>query len=719
MKLHRALSCAAIAALLWVGFAHAEAPVRPAFPPAKTGDVVDDYHGTKVADPYRWLEDGASAETAAFVDAQNGLFRKFVDGSTRERIKAQVLDVWNYPKISPPNHRGKSWAFTKNDGLQQQSVLYVADSLGGEPRVLIDPNRLSDDGTVALSGNWFTRDGTRLAYGVSTGGSDQKEIRFLEVATGNNLPDVMKWCKFSSVAWLPDNSGFFYSRYPTPGTVDKRDQANFNKLYFHKLGAPQEQDALVYERPDDKTLSFGPGVTDDGQYLLVSISRGSIPKNRLYYRGLGANGEFVKLLDAEDARYSFIENIDDVFYVHTDRGAPRGRVVAIDLKNPAPDNWTDVLPESKDQIISRVRMINRQLVVSYTIDATDRLKIVNLDGSTAREIALPTVGSLGAMTGHKDDTEMFFSFNSPTYPPTTFRYDLSRGELSVLEKSTVKFDPSKYETKLAFAASKDGTRVPLFITHRRGIKLDGSNPTILGGYGGFGSRQSPRFDVSRIAWLEQGGVDVTAVLRGGGEFGEEWHRAGMLANKQNVFNDFIAAAEFLCKEGYTNPRRLAIQGGSNGGLLVAACMLQRPQLFGAVVCKVPVTDMLRYHLYTVGRFWIPEYGNANASAEDFRFLHAYSPLHNVKEGVTYPPILVTTGDRDDRVDPAHPRKFVATLQAKSGGTNPIFLRTQSRTGHGGGKPTSLVIDELADTYAFLARVFDMTWTDSDNRADAR
>jgi len=711
MHLRRLTTCAALALALFAGFTLADAPERsPAYPPARPTDVVDDYHGTKVADPYRWLEDGESAETAAFTDAQNKLVRQFVDGGTRELIRSQLLSIWNYPKLSPPSHRGKIWTFTRNDGLQQQSVLYVADALGGEPRVLLDPNQLSDDGTVALSGNWFTRDGSLLAYGISSGGSDQKEIHFLDVATRKPLPDVLKWCKFSSVAWLPDNSGFFYSRYPIPGTVDKRDQANFNRLYFHKRGSPQDTDQLIYERPDDKQLSFGPSVTDDGRYLIMSISRGSTSKNRLYYRDLqSAGGEFVKLIDSEDARYSFIENIGDTFYVHTNRDAPRGKVVAIDLKNPAPEHWKEIIPQSQDQIIGRVQMVNRQLIVSYSVDAVDRLRVVNLDGSGSKEISLPTAGSLGAITGEKDDSELFFSFNSPIYPPTTYRYDLARGELSVLNRSAVRFDPAKYETKVAFATSRDGTRVPLFITHRRGLMLDGTNPTILNGYGGFNVSLGPRFDVSSIPWLEQGGIQVTAILRGGGEYGESWHDAGKLANKQNVFDDFIAAAEFLCNEGYTNPKRLAISGGSNGGLLVAACMLQRPQQFGAVICKVPVTDMLRYHRFTVGRFWIPEYGNAESSADDFRFLFAYSPLHNVKPGAAYPPILVTTGDGDDRVDPAHPRKFVATLQAASPAAGPILLRTQVRTGHGAGKPTSLVIDEQADVYAFLARVFDMSW----------
>ncbi len=684
-------------------------PSKWTYPQAHKDDIVDEYHGVMVADPYRWLEDGDTAQTREFVNAQNKLARSYVDGPVREQVRERLLSLWNYPRYSAPSRHGQWYFFTKNDGLQPQSILYMARTRDGEPKVLIDPNKLSEDGTVAISGSEYSHDGTLLAYGIAVAGSDQKEIRVRSTTDARDLGDVLKWCKFAGVAWKHDNSGFFYDRFPVPGSVPKQDEPYHNKLYWHTLGTPQDQDKLVYERPDEKEWNFSPNITEDGKYLYLTIYRGSSAWNRLYVREVESPdaSRFIKLVDADLGRFSVVGNDGPVFYCYTTFDTPRGRLVAIDVNNPAPENYRTVLAQGDDPI-NWVRMINDQFVVCYLRDARHVLKLFNRDGSYVRDIELPTVGTV-QVTGRREDREMFMTFTSMTYPSTILRYDFASGTTSVLRRSEVQFDPDQFETKQIFARSKDGTRVPIFVAHRKGLKLDGNNPTILNGYGGFNVGMSPNFSVPRVAWLEQGGVSALAVLRGGDEYGEEWHQDGMLQNKQNVFDDFTAAAEELCKAGYTNPKRLAIEGRSNGGLLVAACVMQRPQLFGAVLCHVPVTDMLRYHLFTVGRFWIPEYGNAQVDPAHFQFLYAYSPLHNVKSGVTYSPILVTTAEGDDRVVPAHARKFVATLQVNSSGANPILLLTQTRAGHGGGKPMQKQIDETADAYAFLAKVFQMEW----------
>jgi prolyl oligopeptidase len=702
-----ALNCLIVLLLVAVP-ASARGETGPlAYPALSTLDLVEDFHGTPVADPYRWLEEVDSPETIAFVDAQNALARRYLNGPVKEQVKSRLLSIWDHPRYTPPSRWGTRYFFTRNDGLQQQSVLYAQDSLDAEPRVLIDPNALSDDGTVALSSTAYSFDGALLAYGVSAAGSDQKEIRVRSVTDGADHPDVLKWCRFSGVAWTHDNSGFFYNRYPAPGSVPKDEEPYNNRLYWHRLGTPQEQDVLVYERPDDRELSFGPDITEDGKYLVLYVSRGSSPTNGLYIREVAGDGPFTRLIEPDVARFRVAGNDGPIFYCYTDRGSPRGRVVAIDLNNPQESNWKVLIPQGDDPI-NWVRMINDQFVVCYRHDAYHLLKVFGREGAFEKEIDLPTVGTV-SVSGRREHPDMFVSFTSMTYPTTIFHYDFRSGGMKLFRPNEVKFDPEQYVTKQTFATSRDGTRVPVFVAHRKGLKLDGSNPTLLYGYGGFNAGQGPGFSLGRVAWLEQGGVFAVACLRGGSEYGEEWHRAGMLDRKQNVFDDFIAVAEHLVSEGYTRPKRLAIQGGSNGGLLVATCMLQRPDLFGAVICNVPVTDMLRYHRFTVGRFWIPEYGNAEASAEHFRFMHAYSPLHNVKEAAVYPPILVTTADGDDRVVPAHARKFVATLQAKSSPGNTILLRTQTRAGHGSGKPTEKVIDETSDAYAFLARVFGMEW----------
>jgi prolyl oligopeptidase len=685
------------------------------YPDAPRGDAVDDFHGTKIPDPYRWLQDADSAPSQQWVAAQNDLTQKFVAGPINDKIKHELTDLWNYPRYTPPDHEGDEYFYTRNDGLQNQDVLYMIHKLGDAPAQLLDPNTLSTDGTVAVQTQQFTTDGNFLAYGLSRSGSDRQEIHVRNVATQTDAGDLVQWTKFTSIAWLHDDSGFYYNRYPQPGTVPPDEENSHAAIWWHTLGTPQEKDQMILNRPDNIKLDLAPAMTDDGAYLCVYINEGTSPNNRFYYRPATGNpahpGDFVRLFDKADATYSLIDNVGPIFYFQTDLDAPRGKVIAVDTRDPAPDKWKTIIPEGKD-FIDSVRMVNNQLVVCLLHDAYSILRIVNLDGSPAGEIQLPTLGSIFDLTGKRTDTEMFFVFSSYAYPGGTFRYDFTTKQLQLYHKSEIKADVSDYVTEQVFATSKDGTKVPLFLTHKKGIKLDGSNPTLLYGYGGFDVNETPFFSLSQLIWLEQGGVFADAVLRGGGEYGEDWHQAGMLSHKQNVFDDFIACAQWLVDNHYTSPPKLAIEGGSNGGLLVSACLLQRPDLFGAVIDQVPVTDMLRFPRFAAGVAWIPEYGDAATDADAFKYLSAYSPLQYIKPGVAYPPVLVTTADSDDRVDPSHAKKFVATLQyfqeqnRKAGmeQTNPILLRVDTKAGHGDGKPTAKYIDELSDEYAFLFRV---------------
>ena len=686
---------------------HGCGKAKPEYPQAKKVDIVDNYHGTEVADPYRWLEDADGEDTRQWVEAQNTItFGYLRSGNTFKKVEQRFTEIYNYPKYSAPSKRGDRYFFSKNDGLQNQSVIYTQTALDAEAQVVIDPNTLSEDGTIALSGAAFTPDGSLMAYALSSGGSDRQEYRIRDVETGEDYDEVIQWCKFTSLAWKHDNSGFYYNRFPEPGTVAKEDENNYNRVYWHKLGTPQSDDKLIYEDSKNKELGFSPFITDDGKYLVLYVWKGTDPKNRIYYREVNSNKPFIKLLNEADASYSPFHNVGSLFYVKTDLDAPRGRVIGIDLNKPQKAHWQEIIPEQSD-VLDYVKVVNNQIITAYMHDAHHQLKIFDLNGSFVREIELPTIGSVVGLSGQYDDTEMFVTFTSFTYPPTIFRYDFTSNEFSTFRRSEVKFNPEDYETKQVFYESKDGTRVPMFITHKKGVKPDGKNPTLLYGYGGFNVSLTPSFSASRILWLERGGVYALANLRGGSEYGEEWHLAGMLENKQNVFDDFIAAGEWLIANRYTNPQRLAISGGSNGGLLVAACMLQRPDLFGAVLCQVPVIDMLRYHKFTVGRYWIPEYGNAEENPDHFRFMFAYSPLHNVGENVDYPPILITSADTDDRVVPMHAKKFAATLQEKYQGNNPILLRVETKAGHGAGKPTTKIIEEVSDIYAFLFKTFKM------------
>ena len=709
---------AAVALLGGVGAGCAAGQGAYRYPEAPRGAVVDVYHGVEVADPYRWLEDADSAETRRWVAAQNALFRGFVATPARARILERLTALRDYPRYSAPIREGGRTFFFKNDGLQNHAVLWLQTGPEAEPRLVLDPNSWSEDGTVALTGLAISRDGRKLAYARSTGGSDWQQIRVRDIDSGRDLDEVLRWAKFSSMAFVPDGSGFYYNRYPDQSGLPAAEQNTHNKVYYHALGTPQSADELVFEQPDAPLRLFIPEVSEDGRYLILSVHEGTDPDNRLYYRRLDCDGDFVRLLDAADASYSFIESSDDTFYLRTDRDAPRGRIVAVDLQQPQPEHWREVLAQPDDEVIEFARLVGDALVVGSMRDASSRLRIHDTAGALLAQVELPGIGSVHGVSGKRRDEDFFFVYSSFLQPATIYRYDLTRGQAGagdggraeVFREPALRFSPGDYVTEQVFFDSADGTRVPMFITQRRDLARDGHNPTLLYGYGGFNVSLTPYFSPRRILWLEQGGVFAVANLRGGGEYGEQWHQAGVLDRKQNVFDDFIAAAETLIERGYTRRERLAIEGGSNGGLLVAASMVQRPDLFGAVLCRVPVIDMLRYHTFTVGKFWVSDYGNAEQSREHFDFLYAYSPLHNIRPGQRYPAALITTADTDDRVVPAHGKKFAAALQAADAGQQPILLRVETQAGHGGGKPTSKRIEESADIYAFLFEVFGMQYT---------
>ncbi len=694
------------ATCLLLTMAHADEPF--AYPKTRQVEQIDEYHGVKISDPYRWLEDDNSAETAAWVEAQNKVTFGFLDAiPQRAAIKERMMKLWNYERFGLPQERGGRYFYTRNSGLQNQRVLYVAETLEAAPRVLLDPNTLSADGTVALSGFEISDDGALLAYGLSRAGSDWEEWRVRNVATGEDRADLVEWVKFSGASWAKDASGFFYSRYDAPKTGEEKKGVNeFQKLYFHRLGTKQGDDALTYARRDHADWGFGGGVSDDGRYLAIHVSQGTETKNRFFYKDLAApDSKIIELLNDFDASYDFIDNDGPIFFFKTDLAAPRGRVIAIDLARPQREHWREHIPQSADTLQS-VDLVNGQFVCTYLHDAHSVVKFFARDGQFTRELTLPGLGSVAGLHGKRTDTETFYSYTSFTVPGRIYRLDLATAASTVFREPKVDFQPGDYETKQVFFASKDGTRVPMFITHKRGLKLDGAAPTLLYGYGGFNISLTPSFGVSTLVWMEMGGVFAMANLRGGGEYGEEWHQAGMKLRKQNVFDDFIAAAEWLIAEKYTAPAKLAIEGGSNGGLLVGACMTQRPELFGAALPGVGVLDMLRFEKFTIGWAWRSDYGSAE-NADEFRALHAYSPLHALRPGVRYPATLITTGDHDDRVVPAHSFKFAARLQecqAKDG--PPVLIRIDVRAGHGGNKPMTKVIAERADELSFLVHVFD-------------
>jgi len=681
------------------------------YPKTATTNQVDVYHGITVKDPYRWLEDDNSAATKEWVEAQNRVAVDYLATiPERAAIKARLTELWNFERYGVPFKEGGRYFYYKNDGLQNQSVLYTLPSLESEPAVLLNPNKLSTDGTVALSGMEISADGNLMAYGLSVAGSDWQEWRVRDVRTAADLPDVIKWVKFSGAAWTKDGSGFYYSRYDEPTEAAKLTKVNyFHKLYFHRLGTPQAEDKLVYHRPDQKEWSFGGGVTEDGHYLIITSGQGTDTKNRVLYQDLQTpDAPVVELLMDFDADYSFVDNDGPVFWFKTDLNAPRHRVIAVDIRNPARENWKEIIPQAAETLTG-VGVINHQFLCTYLKDARSQVKMFRLDGKFMRVIELPGIGSAGGFAGKRHDTETFYSFTSFTTPGVIYRLNLGTGQSREFRAPKLKFDPADYETQQVFFISKDGTSVPMFITHKRGIKIDGQRPTLLYGYGGFNISLTPAFSVGNLAWMEMGGVYAVPNLRGGGEYGEAWHQAGTKLRKQNVFDDFISAAEWLIANGYTTPKKLAASGGSNGGLLVAACMTQRPDLFGACLPAVGVMDMLRFHKFTIGWAWTSDYGSAD-NAEEFPALYKYSPLHNLKPGSKYPATLITTADHDDRVVPAHSFKFAAALQVAQAGPAPTLIRIDVKAGHGAGKPTTKMIEEVADKWAFLVKSLEVNPT---------
>ncbi|MHC5609563.1 MAG: prolyl oligopeptidase family serine peptidase [Nostoc sp.] len=686
------------------------------YPSSHKSNQVDNYHGTLVADSYRWLEDPDSEETRTWIEAQNQVtFGYLSEISTREKIKQRLTKLWDYEKYGIPFKEGESlgdgssdrYFYFKNDGLQNQSVLYTLKTLDDQPKVLLDPNKLSEDGTVALSGLSISENAKLLAYGLSASGSDWQEWKVRDIETGEDLQDHLKWIKFSGASWTHDHQGFFYSRYDEPNEKTQLEDVNYyQKLYYHQLGKSQSEDILIYHRPDQKEWGFSGGVTEDGRYLIISIWLGTDSKNLIFSKDLtNPNAEVVELINQFEADYSFIDNDDSVFYFRTDLNAPRGRVIAIDTKNPAKENWREIIPQSAETLES-VGILNNQFVADYLKDAHSQIKIFDLKGGFVREVELPGIGSAGGFGGKRNDTETFYIYTSFTTPGTIYRYDMITGKSTVFRQPEVDLNPDKYETKQVFYHSKDGTKVPMFITHKKGIKLDGNNPTYLYAYGGFSASMTPGFSVSLLVWMEMGGVYAMPNIRGGGEYGEEWHQAGIKDKKQNVFDDFIGAAEWLIANKYTKTDKLAIAGGSNGGLLVGACITQRPDLFGAALPAVGVMDMLRFHKFTIGWAWTSEYGSAD-NPEEFPALYAYSPLHNIKPDTAYPATLITTADHDDRVVPAHSFKFAAALQEAHAGNAPTLIRIETKAGHGAGKPTAKIIKEAADKWAFLVRTLDV------------
>jgi prolyl oligopeptidase len=683
------------------------------YPKTHTVSQVDDYHGVKVADPYRWLENPDSPETQAWIAEENKLTFGYLNQiPARDRIQQRLTKLWNFEKYGIPFKQGNGsnkatnqrYFYFKNDGLQNQSVLYTLKSLDDQPQVLLDPNTLSPDGTIALSGMAVSEDARLMAYGLSTSGSDWQDWKVRDIETGQDLPDVVKWVKFSGASWTHDGSGFFYSRYDAPNEKTKLEDANyFQKLYYHRLGTPQSDDRLIYERPDQKDWGFSGDVTADGRYLIISIWRGTDPRNMVFYKDLSlTNAPVVELINSFEASYSFIENDQTHFWFRTDLDAPRRRVIAIDIANSDRAHWQEVIPQTAETL-ENVALLNNQFIATYLKDAYNQVKLFDLNGTYLRDVTLPGIGAIDGFEGKRHDTETFYSFTSFTVPTTIYRYDLVSGKSTLFRQPSVDFNPTEYETHQVFYHSHDGTRIPMFLVHKKGLVLNGKNPTYLYGYGGFGVSLTPSFSVSNLVWMENGGIYAVPNLRGGGEYGEEWHQAGMKRKKQNVFDDFIAAAEWLIANHYTSPKTLAIAGGSNGGLLVGACMTQRPELFGAAVPMVGVMDMLRFQTFTIGWAWTSEYGSSENS-EDFNVLYAYSPLHNLKPGIAYPATLIITADHDDRVVPAHSFKFAAALQADQTGSNPVLIRIETKAGHGAGKPTTKIIEESSDRLAFLVKI---------------
>lgn len=670
------------------------------YPISRKSDVKENYHGTTIADPYRWLEDDNSEETHQWVLAQNQVTNTYLSAIPfRNAVKERLALLWNYPKIGSPRKEGDYYYFFKNDGLQNQSILYRQNGLAGTPEVFIDPNRFSTDGTIALGGQSFSKKARYLVYMIARSGSDWQEAVIRDLSTDRNIDDTIKWIKFSGISWLGDE-GFYYSRYPVPDASTKLSKQNqFHKVYFHRIGTKQTEDQLVYEDNANPLRNVGGSVTDDGHFLVISQTEGT-SGNSLWVKNLASKqSSFSILIDGFSTDPDVIDNVGDQLLIKTNQDAPNFKIVLVDPSNPASKNWKTIIPEKKD-VLQGVGTGGGYLFCSYLNDASTRVYQYTFDGKLVREIKLPGIGTTSGFSGKKEDKTLFYTFASYTYPSTIFTYNIETGQSELFRKTETAFESDAYETKQVFFTSKDGTKVPMFITGKKGFKLDGNNPVLLYGYGGFNIAQTPGFSISNAYWMEQGGLYVVVNLRGGSEYGEAWHKAGMLARKQNVFDDFIGAAEYLIQNKYTRKELLAIRGGSNGGLLVGACMTQRPDLFQVAIPAVGVMDMLRYHLFTIGWAWAVEYGRSD-NPEQFKYLLKYSPLHNLRNGVSYPATMVTTADHDDRVVPAHSFKFAARLQEAHRGKSPVLIRIETKAGHGAGKPTAKQIEEAADLWSFV------------------
>ena len=680
------------------------------YPAARVSGQVDDYFGVKVADPYRWMEDVDSAEVKTWVDGENAVTQAFLaDVPARAKIHARLLELNSFERISAPARAGGRYFYAKNTGLQNQAVVYWQEGPAGEPQVLLDPNTLAADGTVSLGASSVSEDGKLWAYSLQEAGSDVAKVHVREVATGKDLPDVVEWVKFSGISWRKDGSGFYYSSFGVPKTDAERAEAlkraNFNhKVYFHKLGTAQTDDAVVYERPDDKEFLLGAGVTEDGKWLELSAGKGHT--NELFLKDLSrADAALIPIAPLDDAIYSLADVQGREAWVFTNKDAPNGKIMMVDLDHPAAAGWKVVVSEGKNSLES-VTTVGGKLLLTYLVDAKSEVEIRSYDGRLERVVALPGIGSAGVSGGKRTYTNTFFTFTNYTTPNTVYHLDLENGAVSAYKSPKLVFDPALYETKQVFATSKDGTKVPVFLTYKKGTPMDGSAPALLYGYGGFSVSLGPAYASSRLAWVEMGGIYAEAILRGGGEYGEKWHEAGTKLRKQNVFDDFIACAEYLVAHKYTSPKKLAINGGSNGGLLIGAVELQRPELFGAAIAQVGVMDMLRFDKFTIGYAWKADYGSPSENKAEFQAIYKYSPLHNVKVGVHYPPTLITTADHDDRVFPAHSFKFAAAMQAaaeQTPGAAPVLIRVETRAGHGGGMPLSKQLDVTADMYGFLVK----------------
>jgi prolyl oligopeptidase len=676
---------------------------------ARQGDAVDNYAGVLIPDPYRWMEDLDSDEVKQWVDSQNQITLDYLQTiSAKATISDQLLKIFNYERYGIPSKQADRYFFTRNDGLQNQGVLYTLANLDDEPKVLLDPNTLSDDGTVALAGYSVSDDGKYLAYGLATSGSDWTTWRVRNIETAQDTEDELKWVKFSGASWDHNSLGFYYGRFdePSPDAI-MQDTIFYQKLYYHRLGTQQSADTLIFERPDQKEWMFQAEETDDGHYLLISVSRDTSPTNALYYKDLTTPGSGItQWLTKFDASYEYIGNDGTKFYFQSNREAPQGVILALDITKDENQTPKVIIPESKDTITS-VSLFGEKLIVQALHDAHTNVKEYSLGGHYVRTLDLPGLGSAGGFGGKRTNTETFYVYTSFTSPPAIYHYDILAASSTIFRAPKVDFDSTDYSTRQIFYKSKDGTSVPMFITCRKDIKLDGSNPAILYGYGGFSASITPFFSPTVAIWLKMGGIYAVANIRGGGEYGETWHLSGTKENKQNVFDDFIAAAEYLIAEKYTSSPKLAINGGSNGGLLVGTCLVQRPDLFGAAVPEVGVLDMLRYNKFTIGWAWVSDYGNPD-DPDNFKYLLAYSPLHNLKPGTKYPATLVLTGDHDDRVVPAHSFKFTAALQAAQGGDAPTLIRVETKAGHGAGKPLTKIIDQQSEKLAFLTKALGMS-----------